>query len=288
MFTIFGATGNTGSVVAQKLLDRGEKVRVLVRDPAKVEGLKARGAEVHTGDVLDAKAVATALDGAKGAYLLVPPDPKTTSFVARAQKITDNYAAALADKKVAHAVFLSSIAAQVPRGTGPIVVTHNAEQAFAKIETTRFSFVRAAYFMENLLANAHPMKVDGVLPVFGGGADVRFPMIATPDIGDVAADALLSPPASNQVIELSGPAPYSFDDAAEAASKILGRPVKTATLPLEQMSPMLQGFGFSADVANLYQEMTAALGTGIVSFEGKGRTLHGKVTLEEVLRRGLG
>lgn len=287
MFTIFGATGNTGSVVARTLLDRGEKVRLLVRDPAKVADLAARGAEVHKGDVLAAAAVEAALDGARGAYLLLPPDPTSQSYVARNLEIAKIYAAALTAKKTPHAVFLSSVAAHVPAGTGPIVTAHNAEQLLGKVSTTRFSFVRAAYFIENILANAHPIKADGVLPVFGGGADFRFPMIATRDIGQFAAEALLAPPAATEIIELHAPELYSFDDAAKAAAKIIGRDVKTVTLPIEQLSPTLQGFGYSADIANLYQEMTAALGTGLVSYDGKGRKVHGTTTLEDVLRAGL-
>jgi len=68
--------------------------------------------------------------------------------------------------------------------------------------------------MENILAFAYPMKREGVLPVLGGGENHPFPMVATRDIGDVAADALLAPPAATQWIELSGPRSYSFVDAA--------------------------------------------------------------------------
>lgn len=287
MFTIFGATGNTGSVVARTLLDRGEKVRLLARDPSKVAELTARGAEVVKGDVLDEAAVAAALDGAKGAYLLLPPDPTSTAFLARGRKIAENYVAALTSKKTPHVAFLSSVAAHEPAGTGPIVSAHVAEGLIGKVTGTRFTFVRAAYFIENILANAYPMKGDGVLPVFGGGAEVRFPMVATKDIGKVAADALLAPPSSNEIIELAGPELYSFDDAAKVASKVLGREVKTVTLPIEQMVPTLQGFGFSADVAGLYRELTEALGKGLVTWDGKGRAVKGTTTLEEVLRAGL-
>ena len=54
MFTVFGANGNTGSVVARTLLERGAKVRVVARSPAKVAALAAAGAEVVAGDVEDA------------------------------------------------------------------------------------------------------------------------------------------------------------------------------------------------------------------------------------------
>ena len=67
MFTVFGASGNTGSVVARRLLDAGKKVRLVVRDPSKVAALRSRGAEVVTGDVTDAGTVESALAGAEGA-----------------------------------------------------------------------------------------------------------------------------------------------------------------------------------------------------------------------------
>jgi uncharacterized protein YbjT (DUF2867 family) len=70
MFTVFGASGNTGSVVAKRLLDAGKKVRLVVRDPNKVAALRSRGAEVVTGDVTDANSVKSALAGTEGAYLL--------------------------------------------------------------------------------------------------------------------------------------------------------------------------------------------------------------------------
>ena len=286
MFTVFGANGNTGSVVAGRLIDAGKKVRLVVRDPKKVAALRSRGAEVITGDVTDASAVKSALAGAEGAYLLIPPDNTSNDLFGRGRRIVDNYLAGLTTAKVPHAVMLSSIGAQRPSGTGPIVIVHYAETTLPKAAATRFTFLRAAYFMENNLANAYPMKQDGVLPVFGGGESYPFPMVATHDIGDVAAEALLAPPAATQWIELSGPREYSFVDAAEAASRILGRTVKATPVPLDAVVPTLTKFGFSENVAGLYREMISAFGSGL-GFEGKGRAARGKVPLEEVLRAGL-
>lgn len=288
MYVVFGANGNTGKVVASTLLARGEKVRVVARDAAKVADLSARGAEVVTADVLDVAGVAKALAGAKGAYLLVPPDMTSTDLVGRGKKIVDTYVAALAESPVPHAVVLSSVAAQQPSGTGPIVITHYAETNLPKAKGTVFTFVRAAYFMENILANVGAMKGDGVLPVFGGGEGYPFPMIATHDIGVVAADALLrAAPKEHAWIELSGPKEYAFTDAAAIATETLGRPVKPLVLPIDAMVPTLTGFGISANVAGLYREMTEGLGKGLVTFEGKGTAVRGKVTLAEVLTPAL-
>jgi uncharacterized protein YbjT (DUF2867 family) len=286
MFTIFGANGNTGSIVATRLLEAGKKVRVVARDASKVEALRARGAEVFLGDVTDAAKVSAALAGAEGAYLLVPPDNTSSDLVGRARKIIANYAAGLKAHKVPHAVFLSSVGAQAPSGTGPIVITHIAEAELPASSTT-LTFVRAAYFMENILTNAHPIKADGVLPVFGGGETYPFPMVATRDIGETAADALLAPAKATRWIELSGPKEYSFVDAATEASSIVGKPVKAQPLPLDGLVPAFTSFGISANVAGLYREMIEGLGKGLVRFEGGNEARRGKVTLAEVLRSGL-
>jgi uncharacterized protein YbjT (DUF2867 family) len=284
MYVVFGASGNTGSVVANKLLEQGKPVRAVARDAGKLDALRAKGAEVVSADVLDPTSVANALRGAEGAYLLTPPDNSSTDLVGRGRKIIDNFVAGLGGVK--HAVLLSSIAAQVPSGTGPIVITHYGETTLSKGAGTTFTFLRAAYFMENILNFAHPIKNDGVLPVFGGGESYPFSMVATRDIGETAANALLSPPSAHDWIELSGPKEYSFEDAATAASSIVGRAVKATAVPLEAMAPTMMSFGVSENVAKLYQEMTAAFGAGIAKWEGK-RALRGRVPLADVLRTGL-
>lgn len=286
MYVVFGATGNTGSVVANTLLDRGQKVRVVVRNPAKAEALRARGAEIFAGDVSDAASVRDALVGAEGAYFLVPPDAANPNYLARGRGIVDGFVSALAAHPLKHAVFLSSVGAQHTAGTGPIVTTNYAESKLGQ-SGTPFTFVRAAYFMENFFGSLQPIKGDGVLPVFGGGEAYPFSMIATKDIGTTAAEALLAPSKENAWIELSSEKDYSMDDAARIAAETLGRPVKTLVLPIDALVPTYMQFGMSENMAGLYREMMEGLGKGLVAFEGKGRRVHGKTTLEDVLKPAL-
>jgi len=284
MFTIFGATGNTGSVVARELLANGKQVRVVGRDAKKLAAFA--GAEAIVGDVTDAALVAKALAGAEGAYLILPPDLGAKDLLAKNRGIADNYLAGLIAAKTPHAVVLSSIGAQHASGNGPIAGNHYEETSFPKATATKFTFLRAGAFMENILNNAHPMKTDGVLPVFGGGEGYPFPMVATQDIGETAAAALLSPPAATEWIELSGPQDYSYSDAAAAASEVLGKPVKTVAVPFEAMVPTLMKYGFSENVAGLFREMTEGAQKGVLAFD-KGRRVQGKTPLVDVLRAGL-
>src|SRR5688572_28359129 len=108
MFTIFGATGNTGSVVANTLLDRGKQVRVVVRDAAKAQAFRDRGAEVVIGSLGDVASIENALRDVEGAYLLLPPDPTAVSLVASRAAATDRIALAINRTKPGRVVFLSS------------------------------------------------------------------------------------------------------------------------------------------------------------------------------------
>ncbi len=74
-FAILGVTGNTGKAAAEALLAKGKSVRVVVRDAAKGEAWKAKGAEVAVANVVDAAALGRAFAGAEGVYVLDPAEP---------------------------------------------------------------------------------------------------------------------------------------------------------------------------------------------------------------------
>lgn len=285
MFVIAGVSGHTGRVVADTLLQKGKKVRVVVRSADKGEPWKRRGAEVAVASLEDAAALGQALAGAEGAYLLLPPDLTTPDYMARGHRLVAAIKQAVQKAALPHVVFLSSVGAQHAAGTGPIKAVHVGERELGALPATRFTFLRAAYFMENLLGSLPLMKEKGMLPVFGGGEGFAFPMVATRDIGETAARALLEPPAKTQVIELAGPAEYSMNDAARLFGAALGRPVTATALPIEGLVPAFTGMGASESVAKEFREMTEGLGKGIVAWEGgSARHLRGKVTLDELVK----
>jgi uncharacterized protein YbjT (DUF2867 family) len=285
MFVITGATGNTGSVAAKTLLAAGKKVRVLVRDAAKAKGLAELGAEVFVGDLTDQASLARALEGAEGVSFLSPPDNAAEHFIEERKLLTQKQVDTFARAKVPHVVVLSSVAAQHAEGTGPIVSLHNVEQQLqaAGVPST---FVRAAYFVENWGAVVHPVKADGVLPIFLPGK-VVFPTVSTADIGQALAQSLLDGPRGIRKIELSGPVDVSPSDVAAAFSAILGRPIQVVEAPLAAVVPTFTSFGISAGMAGLYEQMYAGMISGKVA-PGDGERVRGKIPLEQTLRALLG
>lgn len=280
-YVVAGVSGHTGRVVAETLLARKHPVRVVVRDAAKGEAWKQRGAGVAVADLADHAALAAALQGAKGAWLLVPPSPAEPDFPAYQDRVTASLVKASATAEVPHVVLLSSVGAQHPKGTGPIAGLHRAERAFAELRTTKLTALRAAYFMENVGSSLGGLPA-GVLPSFVP-ADLRLPMIATHDIGTTAADLLLDAPAASRVVDLAG-AEHSMAEAATIVSKLVGKAIAVAEAPLDAVVPTLTGHGMSTSVASGYREMLEAFGAGRITFEGGHRRVTGTTSLETVLR----
>src|ERR1700732_529963 len=148
MYVILGASGNTGSIIANSLLLKGQKVRVMGRDAGRLERFVRKGAEAFTANISDAAGLTQAFSGARGAYLLLPP----ISSREDQERQSDAIAKAVKESGLRHAVYLSSYGAQVPEGTGPVAGLHSSEEKLNAISGLNVLHLRAAYFMENNLA----------------------------------------------------------------------------------------------------------------------------------------
>jgi uncharacterized protein YbjT (DUF2867 family) len=281
MFVIAGATGHVGSVVADRLLGAGKAVRVIVRDPAKGARWSARRAEVSTGDLGDAAFVAKALQGAAGFFTLIPPDYGASDVFGSQRRVADAIASGILASGVPHVVMLSSTGADLPAGTGPIKGLHYFEERV--LETgTKLTALRPSYFQENAASALAPARDAGIFPNFGDRDDVAIPMIATRDIGEEAARALLNPPASSEAIDLIGP-DYTARDVASALGAALGKTLKVVNIPQPQWVPTLRQAGLPASGAESLAEMYGALASGIIRPRG-ARQVRTKTPIEETMK----
>lgn len=263
MYVILGATGNTGSVVARKLLDQGKKVRVIGRDNKKLAPFVNRGADAFAADVLDTDALSRAFAGAQGVYALIPPNMSSPDYRAYQDQVIESIAKALEKGGVAHAVTLSSVGADKPDKTGPVVGQYKMELRLAQVRGLNALHLRAGYFMENTLAQAGIIKSFGMMagPV---RADVPLAMIATRDIGAAAADALLRLDfKGHQTQELLGPQDVTYTEATKIIGSAIGKPdLAYAQLPDEQVIEALVKMRISKNIAQLLCQMSAALNSG--------------------------
>src|SRR5580700_6847782 len=178
MYVITGATGNTGSLVAERLLEAGQKVRVVGRDPKRLEKFTGKGAESFIADVTDAGALTNAFAGAKAVYAMIPPNISAPDVRAYMETVSDALRSAIEKNGIKYTVVLSSVGADKSHGTGPVAGLHSLEKKLEGIPGLDALFLRAGYFMENILAQAGVIKSMGIMagPVT---ENLRLPMIAT-------------------------------------------------------------------------------------------------------------
>jgi uncharacterized protein YbjT (DUF2867 family) len=264
MYTILGASGNIGSGIARSLLEKGEKVRVLGRHPGSLQQFVQKGAEALIADVTDVDALTKALTGARAAFLLVPPNRTSPDYRADQERITDTICAAVKASGLQYAVVLSSIAAQVSAGTGPIAGLHKFEQKLNAIDKLNVLHLRPAFFFENHFAGLHMIQMMGI---YGGAIkpDLRIPMIATRDIGAHAARRLLNLDFnSKQTMELLGERDLTMNEVAAIMSKCLNKPdLRYVQFPYDQVEQVLLQMGTPQKTAASFIEMFQGFNTGL-------------------------
>ena len=263
MYVVIGATGHTGSVVAEKLLAKGEKVRVVGRDARRLERLKVKGAEAFVADVTDASAMARAFSGAEAVYVMVPPNISSPNVRSYQEHVNDVLARALQNNGVRHAVVLSSIGADKLDRTGPVLGLHTLEQLLEAIASLNVLFLRAGYFMENILPQVSIIQSLGHMagPI---RSDLTLPMIATHDIGAFAAEALSRRDfQGKQRRELLGARDVTYAQVAKVVGAAIEKPdLSYRQVPAAQLKPALTQMGMSANMADLLLEMSDALNAG--------------------------
>ncbi|MEW6247330.1 MAG: NmrA family NAD(P)-binding protein [Nitrospirota bacterium] len=282
MFVVAGATGHTGAVVADTLLAHRQPVNVIVRTPDKGAAWKAKGAQVAVASLEDTPAMAEVFEGATGAYLLIPPNYQAQAYLDDRKQVVDALAQAVKTSGIDHVVFLSSIGAHLPEGTGPIRVLRYGEQQLGAA-AKNLTILRPPSFFENWAPVLGQAKTEGTLPSFIA-PDRKIPMISTRDIGRLAAEQLMAGGRGRKVLELSGPENYSPNDVAAALGTILERAISVRHEPLSAVVPTLKSFGFSDDAARLFEEMYEGFEQERIDLEREGAThVRGRVTLAEAL-----
>jgi uncharacterized protein YbjT (DUF2867 family) len=210
-YLVTGATGNIGSRVADRLLARGVRPRVFVRDAEKARARFGDRVDVAVGDLADATSLSAALAGVGSLFLVNAGHDLDLRDKAAAE--------AARTSGVKHLVKLSSYDAREQNvGTG---VWHARGEAAIRAAGVGFTFVQPSGFMDNALYWAKSIKAEGVVRTSTG--DGKIPFIHSDDIADVAVEAMSSRKYEGQSLPITGPEALSYAEMTAKIGKALGR-----------------------------------------------------------------
>ncbi|MDD7969048.1 NmrA family NAD(P)-binding protein [Actinomycetospora lemnae] len=290
MITVLGAGGNTGGRVARRLREAGQPVRAVGRDAARLTDVVGFSAEARVGDITDAAFLADAFRGADAAYVLMPLDPTADGYRTQQEQVGTAIATALAQARVPRVVALSAVGADVApptgrppsrsvsRGTGFLETLHEQEQRLGALDA-QVTVIRPGLFFESFLPSLAAMQAEGVHHDTID-PDVPLPMVATVDVGDAAAAALLDPAAVG-VREVLGPEDLTMADAVARLGAVLGTPLRYERVPEDVLRAALVDAGLPADVVAENLAMNAAFNDGTVhSLVGRSPATTTPTTIE--------
>jgi NAD(P)H dehydrogenase (quinone) len=281
MFVVTGASGNVGGAAARALLKAGRKVRVVLRDQAKAAAWEALGAQAVIAELSDTEALGQVVAGAEAVFVMMPPQFAPDRNYSFARKTAAELAAALAAAKPGRVVALSSIGGGREGGLGLITQVHILEQAIGGLGLP-VAYLRPGWFMENSAWDIAPARDMGQMPSFLQPIDKGYPMVATRDIGEVAARVMAEAWEGRRVIEIEGPKRYSQVEIAALMGAVVGREVQVQPIPRSDWDALFKSQG-TADPAPRI-EMIDGFNSGWIDFEpGLHEHVAGTTTFKTVL-----
>ncbi|MEV7391081.1 NmrA/HSCARG family protein [Streptomyces sp. NPDC091215] len=260
---VLGATGGQGGAVVSTLLDSGQRVRAVVRNPvgARAQALEELGVEVVRGDLRDVPSLVAAFGGMDAAFAV------TTPFEEGPQAEVDQgltIIAAARQVKLAHLVLSSVASADRSTGVPHFESKYRIEQALRQ-ESDDWTIVAPTYFYDNMLGDVENLRAGRlVLPY---PVDRPLQQVARQDLAAVVAAAVVDRAGHlRRRIEVASDAPSPARMAA-ALTRSLASPVEAVRTPLDlrrrssddmvAMWAFLNEEGYTVDITALHRTYPA-------------------------------
>jgi uncharacterized protein YbjT (DUF2867 family) len=229
----------------------------------------------------DAAALAAAFKGTDGVFVLPPSEFDPAPGFPEAWAVITAVKTALGSARPMKVVCLSTIGAQA---TQPNLLTQRTlmEQELREL-TIPVTFLRPAWFMENFASDVASARDSGVIESFLQPLDKPVAMIASADVGRVAAELIQQDWHGCRVVELEATHRISPNEVAAIFSKILGYPVRVEAIPRASWDSLFKSQGMKNPTPRI--RMLDGFNEGWIEFErGASGSVKGNITLEAVLR----
>lgn len=280
MYAITGITGKVGGTLARTLLADGQPVRAVVRDARKGEEWAALGCEVAIAAMEGASALTAAFSGTKAVFILPPSEFDPQPGYPEAKKVINAVVEALMTAKPGKVLCLSTVGADAARDN--LLSQRTLMEAALSTLPLPVTFLRPGWFLENASWDVAAARETGVIHSFLMPLNKHFPMVATQDVGRVAAKLIQEDWTGTRVVELEGPRRVSPNDLAAAFAKILGTPVRAETVPHETWEDLFRSQGMKYPGPRM--RMLDGFNEGWIDFSGRGaNAIKGTVSVEEVV-----
>ncbi len=261
MYAVTGASGQLGRLVIDALLQtaRPSDIVALVRNPAKLSDLAARGVVVRAFDYDAPDTLEPALAGVDRLLLI------SSSDVGSREAQHGAVISAAKTAGVGYIAYTSILNADA--NPMNLAVEHRATEVAIKASGLPYAILRNGWYTENYVMSAAPAIEHGAL--VGSAGDGRISSASREDYADAAAAVLIDGSAETRVFELAGDDAFTLAEFATAIGEIAGRPVVYQNLPQDDYRRILEGAGLPAPIADMLAESDAKAANGSLFDDGR-------------------
>ncbi|MEV4053166.1 NAD(P)H-binding protein [Amycolatopsis sp. NPDC049688] len=262
MIVVTTPTGQVGRPLVRQLLAAGSKVKVVVRDAARLDDDVREQVEVAEGTHDDPAVLDAALPGAEALFWLVPPNPAAASAEEHYVSFARAGGEAVRRHGVGHVVAVSSAGHGWAKPAGVLSAAF-AMDAELQRSGAAYRAVSPPFYLENLLGQVTSIRERGAFSLTCAG-DRPLATIATRDIAATAAGLLTDLSWTGQAdVPVFGPDRLTPDGMAAVMSEELGRPIAYQRISLADFAAMRRSQGASERVVADAVEMFAAQDEGV-------------------------
>lgn len=281
---ITGSLGNISKPLAQELVANGNDVTVISRKADKQREIEALGARAAVGSVEDAAFLTTVFAGADAVYGMTPPNFGATDMIGYYRNVANACAEAAKAAGVKHIVYLSSYGADLEKGSGIILGSHNAEGILNKLEGVAVTCLRPGYFYYNLYNFLGMIKGKGIIGTNFGGDD-KLVMVSPLDIATAAVEELIRVNPQSKIRYIASEE-RTCNEVAKLIGEAIGKPdLQWLTFTDEQVKNNVLESGMPPEISGLLVELGASIHTGLLRSDyEKHKPALGKVKLPEFIK----
>jgi uncharacterized protein YbjT (DUF2867 family) len=250
---VTGATGNVGSRLVPRLLERGATVRALVRDADRGAALLGDGVELAVGDFSDRESLCRALDGADRMFLACSNVPGQV----------DHETGAIEAAKAAGVERIVKLSASTAAVDSPLLFPRWQGLIERHLERSGVPSVLICpgFMMSTLLMSAETVRQTGRIYAAAGRA--RIAMIHPADVAEAAAVALTEDGHEGARYVLNGPRAITYEEVAAHLSEATGRPIEFVDIPDDVAHQAILDAGTPPAVADFLVRLFRALRQGL-------------------------
>ncbi len=230
---VYGGTGFYGQKVVEKLVQKGQSVKVVTRNSENAKNIVGDKVELFQGDVTEKGTIEKSLKNVGAIVICL--SAMSNKLIRKMKEIERD--AVLEIMEQAEKTNISRLVYMSGYEMRKQLLDDLKIPEFGEIKIEVEEKIRQSDFNWTILGDAPAFEMffaflnNGRMTVPGGGLKA-FPTISPEDVGEITAQIVMRNDLNKKRIKLTGPKAYSFPEVARVMSDISGKIIKHMAIPL--------------------------------------------------------